>query len=67
MSTSKPPSRKAALLGYRNIVGPDGKKVIAVDKTVAPSESRLLRGFARHDPARTFWLYAFAGCFCRSI
>src|SRR5580692_11964651 len=33
-------------LGYRNIIGPDGKKVIAVDPAVAPIVAKLFDGYA---------------------
>jgi site-specific DNA recombinase len=33
-------------LGYRNIIGPDGKKIIAVDKAVAPIVVKLFEWYA---------------------
>jgi site-specific DNA recombinase len=33
-------------LGYRNIIGPDGKKIIAVDKAVAPIVAKLFEWYA---------------------
>ncbi|MFZ5690207.1 MAG: recombinase family protein [Pseudomonadota bacterium] len=36
-------------LGYRNITGPDGKKVIATDPAIAPLISKLFEWYARGD------------------
>src|SRR5262249_58201597 len=36
-------------LGYRNITGPDGKKIIAVDPALAPIVARLFEWYARGD------------------
>jgi site-specific DNA recombinase len=36
-------------LGYRNITGPDGKKVIAVEPMLAPIVARLFEWYARGD------------------
>jgi site-specific DNA recombinase len=36
-------------LGYRNITGPDGKKVIAVEPTLAPIVARMFEWYARGD------------------
>ena len=36
-------------LGYRNITGPDGKKVIAVDPALSPVVARLFEWYARGD------------------
>ena len=36
-------------LGYRNITGPEGKKVIAADPAVAPIVSKLFEWYARGD------------------
>jgi site-specific DNA recombinase len=33
-------------LGYRNIIGPDGKKIIAIDPTVAPIVAKLFDWYA---------------------
>ena len=33
-------------LGYRNVIGPDGKKIIAVDKAVAPIVVKLFEWYA---------------------
>ena len=33
-------------LGYRNIIGPDGKKIIAVDTAVAPIVAKLFDWYA---------------------
>src|ERR1700676_4911963 len=33
-------------LGYRNIIGPDGKKIIATDPAVAPIVSKLFEWYA---------------------
>src|SRR6185312_4674837 len=38
-----------APLGYRNITGPDGKKIIAVDPESAPIISKLFEWYARGD------------------
>ena len=36
-------------LGYRNITGPDGKKIITVDPTIAPLIAKLFEWYARGD------------------
>src|SRR5918995_1064446 len=36
-------------LGYRNITGPDGKKVIATDPAIAPLIAKLFEWYARGD------------------
>jgi site-specific DNA recombinase len=36
-------------LGYKNITGPDGKKIIAVEPTLAPIVARLFDWYARGD------------------
>src|SRR5208282_4130682 len=36
-------------LGYRNITGPDGKKIIAADPATAPIVSKLFEWYARGD------------------
>ena len=36
-------------LGYRNVVGPDGKKVIAIDPAIAPLISKLFEWYAHGD------------------
>jgi hypothetical protein len=36
-------------LGYRNVTGPDGKKVIATDPAVAPLIVKLFEWYARGD------------------
>src|SRR5215204_4756816 len=36
-------------LGYRNIIGPDGKKVIATDPAIAPLIAKLFDWYARGD------------------
>ena len=36
-------------LGYRNITGPDGKKIIGVDPSLAPIVARLFEWYARGD------------------
>src|SRR5437870_6214721 len=36
-------------LGYRNVTGPDGKKVIAVDPAIAPFIAKLFEWYARGD------------------
>ena len=36
-------------LGYRNITGPDGKKIIAVDRALSPIVSQLFDWYARGD------------------
>ncbi len=36
-------------LGYRNITGPDGKKIIATDPAVAPMIAKLFEWYARGD------------------
>jgi DNA invertase Pin-like site-specific DNA recombinase len=36
-------------LGYRNITGPDGKKVIATNPTIAPLIAKLFEWYARGD------------------
>jgi site-specific DNA recombinase len=36
-------------LGYRNITGPDGKKIIAADPTLSPIVARLFEWYARGD------------------
>jgi hypothetical protein len=36
-------------LGYRNITGPDGKKIIALDPALAPIVARLFDWYARGD------------------
>jgi site-specific DNA recombinase len=36
-------------LGYRNITGPDGKKIIATDRTLSPIVARLFEWYARGD------------------
>lgn len=36
-------------LGYRNVTGPDGKKIIAVEPTLAPIVARLFEWYARGD------------------
>jgi site-specific DNA recombinase len=36
-------------LGYRNITGPDGKKIIATDPALSPIVSRLFEWYARGD------------------
>jgi site-specific DNA recombinase len=36
-------------LGYRNIAGPDGKKIIAVDPALSPIVARLFEWYARGD------------------
>ena len=36
-------------LGYRNITGPDGKKIIATDPTLSPIVTRLFEWYARGD------------------
>jgi site-specific DNA recombinase len=38
-----------APLGYRNITGPDGKKVIAADPALSPIVARLFEWYARGD------------------
>src|SRR3954468_551932 len=36
-------------LGYRNVAGPDGKKIIAIDPEVAPIVSKLFEWYAHGD------------------
>src|SRR3954453_1245525 len=36
-------------LGYRNVTGPDGKKVIATDQAIAPLVAKLFEWYARGD------------------
>jgi site-specific DNA recombinase len=36
-------------LGYRNATGPDGKKIIAIDPTIAPQIAKLFEWYARGD------------------
>jgi site-specific DNA recombinase len=36
-------------LGYRNITGPDGKKIIATEPTIAPLIAKLFEWYARGD------------------
>jgi len=36
-------------LGYRNVVGPDGKKIIATDPAIAPLIAKLFEWYARGD------------------
>jgi site-specific DNA recombinase len=36
-------------LGYRNITGPDGKKIIAIDPALAPLIAKLFEWYARGD------------------
>ena len=36
-------------LGYRNVMGPDGKKIIAVDPAIAPLISKLFEWYAHGD------------------
>ena len=36
-------------LGYRNVTGPDGKKIIATDPTIAPLIAKLFEWYARGD------------------
>jgi site-specific DNA recombinase len=36
-------------LGYRNITGPDGKKIIAIDPALSPIVARLFEWYARGD------------------
>ena len=36
-------------LGYRNIIGPDGKKIIAIDPAIAPLMAKLFEWYARGD------------------
>jgi hypothetical protein len=36
-------------LGYRNVTGPDGKKIIATDRAIAPLIVRLFEWYARGD------------------
>src|SRR6516165_12223800 len=36
-------------LGYRNITGPDGKKIIATDPVIAPLVAKLFEWYARGD------------------
>jgi DNA invertase Pin-like site-specific DNA recombinase len=36
-------------LGYRNITGPDGKKIIAIDPTLSPIVAKLFEWYARGD------------------
>src|SRR6516165_9269717 len=36
-------------LGYRNITGPDGKKIIAADPVIAPLVAKLFEWYARGD------------------
>ncbi len=36
-------------LGYRNVTGPDGKKIIATDRTIAPLIAKLFDWYARGD------------------
>ena len=36
-------------LGYRNVTGPDGKKIIAVDPALSPIVARLFEWYARGD------------------
>src|SRR5579875_1781213 len=36
-------------LGYRNVTGPDGKKIIATDPTTAPMIGKLFEWYARGD------------------
>jgi len=38
-----------APLGYRNVTGPDGKKVIAVDQAIAPLIGKLFEWYGRGD------------------
>ena len=38
-----------APLGYRNITGPDGKKIIATDPALSPIVARLFEWYARGD------------------
>ncbi len=39
-------------LGYRNVTGPDGKKVIAVDPALSPIVSQMFDWYARGDISR---------------
>ena len=36
-------------LGYRNVTAPDGKKIIAIDPTIAPLIAKLFEWYARGD------------------
>ena len=36
-------------LGYRNVIGPDGKKIIATDPAIAPLIAKLFDWYARGD------------------
>jgi site-specific DNA recombinase len=36
-------------LGYRNVTGPDGKKIIATDEAIAPMIAKLFEWYARGD------------------
>jgi DNA invertase Pin-like site-specific DNA recombinase len=39
-------------LGYRNVAGPDGKKIIATDPTIAPLIAKLFEWYARGESTR---------------